>query len=174
MAAAGSNYQVIYRNTGAAEGYSGNANTYIDSGMIYSAEIHMVGSPDLFIKNASGSLYVYRNGSSTGVFLDTSNQWNAANFILTSDERLKQNIRPINCSPIDIDYKQFEMIDNPNQLRYGVIAQELEKTNPELIRVNKDGYLSVAYTDLLIKEIDYLKKKVEELEKRIENLEKIH
>lgn len=93
----------------------------------------------------------------------------AANFILGSDRRFKTSIKPIILKGIDIEYKQFELKSDPGQIRYGVIAQDLQKINPELVRTDKDGMLSVAYIDLLIKEVSYLKYKVAELERRFDN-----
>ena len=88
------------------------------------------------------------------------------NFSL-SDARLKTKIQPISLDPVEAAYKEFEMIDTPGIKRYGVIAQELIKTNPELVRC-EEGIYSVNYIDLLIKEIAILKAKVEELEKKIQ------
>jgi hypothetical protein len=92
----------------------------------------------------------------------------ATNFNLSSDETLKTNIIPIQKESIDIEYKEFELISQPGQKRYGVIAQELQKTNPELVRTDADGLLNVAYIDLLIKEIASLKERVAELERKNE------
>jgi len=89
------------------------------------------------------------------------------NFLLGSDERLKTNIEPLSLTPVNVEYKQFELISEPNQLRYGVIAQELQKEHPELVRTEENGMLSVAYFDLLIKEIAYLKNKIAELENKL-------
>lgn len=91
----------------------------------------------------------------------------ATNFILTSDARCKSNVSSISLAPVNVDYKQFEIINEPNQLRYGVLAQELQTINPELVRTDCNGYMSVAYIDLLIKEVAFLKYKVSELEKKI-------
>lgn len=91
----------------------------------------------------------------------------ANNFILTSDVRCKTNISPISITPLNINYMQYELCDEPSRLRYGVIAQELEAISPELVRKNCDGYLSVAYIDLLIKEIAFLKQRITELERKI-------
>jgi hypothetical protein len=96
-----------------------------------------------------------------------SSTMKATNFLLGSDERLKTNIEPIELSEINIEYKQFELLSEPNQLRYGVIAQELLKEHPELVKTDENGMLSVSYFDLLIKEIAWLKNKIIELEKRI-------
>lgn len=88
----------------------------------------------------------------------------ATNFIMPSDKRLKTNIQSISLQPINIDYKEFEMNSVLGEKRYGVIAQELQKTNPELVCTDDKGYLSVKYIDLLIREVASLKQRVKELE----------
>ena len=93
--------------------------------------------------------------------LDTSGNLTANNFILSSDKRLKKNIKNVDAdNHVNAQWKTFEM-KNSKQKRYGVIAQELEKTNPEFVRVKDDGMKSVAYIDLLIA-------KIAELEARLE------
>ena len=89
----------------------------------------------------------------------------ATNFILSSDERLKENIEKACDNRIKADWKTFELKTEKGQKRYGVIAQELEKTNPEFVREDTQGFKSVAYIDLLIA-------KIAELEARLEKLEK--
>ena len=83
------------------------------------------------------------------------------NFILSSDERLKKNIEEVDNKSIKADWKTFELKTEKGQKRYGVIAQELEKTNPEFVREDAQGFKSVAYIDLLIA-------KIAELEARLE------
>jgi len=85
----------------------------------------------------------------------------ATNFILSSDKRLKENIQDLKPKHLDIKWKSFELKSEPGVNRAGVIAQELEETNPEFIREDKDGLKSVAYIDLLIT-------KIAELEARLE------
>ena len=89
----------------------------------------------------------------------------ATNFILSSDKTLKDKIKNIKASHVDIKWKNFELISEPGVKRSGVIAQELEEKHPEFIRTDKDGLKSVAYIDLLIT-------KIAELEARIKKLEK--
>ena len=90
----------------------------------------------------------------------------AANFILGSDRRYKRDIKAIDYSGVDqIKFVQYSMkSDSTNHKRYGVIAQDVEKTNPELVYTDEKGGKSVAYIDLLIK-------KIAELEERIKSLE---
>ena len=85
----------------------------------------------------------------------------ATNFILSSDETLKENIKDIDNKHIDVNWKNFELKSEQGIKRAGVIAQELETKHPEFVRTNKDGLKSVAYIDLLIA-------KIAELEARLE------
>jgi hypothetical protein len=91
----------------------------------------------------------------------TAGTMTATNFILSSDKRLKENIEKACDNRIKADWKTFELKTEKGQKRYGVIAQELEKTNPEFVREDTQGFKSVAYIDLLIA-------KIAELEARLE------
>ena len=86
----------------------------------------------------------------------------ADDFVLNSDIKLKQNIELYKPQFLDIEYKQFELKNNPEQKRFGVIAQDLQKVCPELVHDNL-GYLSVSYIDLLIREVAYLKEEIKKL-----------
>ncbi len=111
------------------------------------------------------------NGYATRMFMGAtgatvfSNTVTATNFILSSDERLKENVKKVCNNRVKADWKTFELKTDKGQKRYGVIAQELEKTNPEFVREDSEGFKSVAYIDLLIA-------KIAELETRIQKLEK--
>ncbi len=112
------------------------------------------------------SLNYYAGGTST-VFSVTSagvgtfsSTVTATNFILSSDRNLKDNIAPISTESLNIDYKSFSLKSDPNQKRYGVIAQEVEVDYPELVYTDKEGVKSVAYIDLLIREIAALKERI--------------
>jgi hypothetical protein len=89
---------------------------------------------------------------------------NAAAFTQTSDERLKTKITDLSCDNINVSWKSFEMKDNEGEKRVGVIAQELEKSHPEYVNTNDEGFKSVKYIDLLIA-------KIAELEARLKKIE---
>jgi len=92
----------------------------------------------------------------------------ATDFIGTSDERLKTDIKPFKSKKIDTHYKTFRFISDKNkQLRVGVIAQELEKANPEFVRTNSEGIKSVSYIDLHSAEIAQLKEENLELRHKL-------
>jgi len=111
---------------------------------------------------AGGAVMVMNRTNNNTTFTGTVT---GTNFILSSDERLKKNIEEVDNKSIKADWKTFELKTEKGQKRYGVIAQELEKTNPEFVREDSQGFKSVAYIDLLIA-------KIAELEARLEKLEK--
>lgn len=98
----------------------------------------------------------------TGAVTNTST-FTATDFILSSDRRLKKDIRPlkdINWAN-QIDFVGYRFKNDPSQrLRYGVIAQEVEKYAPELVHTAEDGTKSVSYIDLLIVKNQHLQQQV--------------
>ena len=116
---------------------------------------------ELFVVNAEKETSLYYNKvkkletTNTGILI--TGTATASNFIIGSDKRLKTNIIPISEEEIQIDYMQFERKDDLGRIRYGVIAQELELGNPELVYTDEKGMKSVGYIDLLVREIVYLK-----------------
>lgn len=93
--------------------------------------------------------------------LDRFGNFTANDFIQSSDERLKSNIKPLENKPIKADWKSFEMKDRK---RVGVIAQELEQNHPEFVHTNEKGYKSVSYIDLLVAKIHELENRIKQLE----------
>ena len=86
---------------------------------------------------------------------------------ISSDRRLKTNIEPIQKSIKSLKPFQFTYNSQPDSLRYGFIAQDVQSTFPEMVREDKDGNLSVNYIDTIALLLDNQQK----LEKRIEILE---
>ena len=122
------------------------------------------GSNDWSVAGSAGVLNFTSYAAS--ISFGTTGNITAANFILSSDRRLKQNIKPITFSNIgQIKFVQFDMKnDSSHRTRYGVIAQDVEKIAPELVYTDSKGIKSVGYIDLLIA-------KIVELEERIKRLE---
>ena len=130
-----------------------NANT---SGSPTNPYIKFVSFPSGVILSTSGVLSAVQT-------FTVSSTITASNFILGSDFRLKNFITPLTPKELNVDYKSFEMKNEPGQLRYGAIAQEVEEKHPEFVRTDADGYKSIAYIDLLVGEIAYLKEEVKRL-----------
>jgi hypothetical protein len=104
------------------------------------------------------------NGAATFVSSVT-----ATNFILSSDERKKQNIERIKINDeIDsIELKQFTFKeDEDKRTRYGIIAQEVEELMPELVFTDEEGNKSVGYIDFLIMKIAKLEERIKEIENK--------
>jgi len=99
----------------------------------------------------------------------------------SSDERLKENIKPIqepvkktkSISGVEFDWNEtLQSIYKGHDI--GVIAQEIEKVLPELVTTREDGYKAVKYEKivaLLIEAIKEQQSSIEKLESRIERLE---
>lgn len=86
-----------------------------------------------------------------------------------SDKRLKQNIEKIQ-NPLKILKKLNGYTFTMNKERHiGVIAQEVQKALPEAVRETENGYLSVAYGNM----VGLLIETNKELLKRIEVLEHV-
>jgi len=114
---------------------------------------------------ANGSLLTFSvTAAGSATFVGTVT---GTNHLISSDKRLKENIKSIGLQPVAVEYKSFNLISEPTQPRYGVIAQELAETHPELVRTDDKGIMSVAYTDLLCLEVANLKAEVKELKQMI-------
>lgn len=97
----------------------------------------------------------------------------SGNFTLSSDIRLKENIKRLeNLDWVDkINFYNFNYKkDLTKTKRFGVIAQEVEKVQPDLVKI-QDGVKTVSYIDLLITKVARQDEVIEQLLKRIEKLE---
>lgn len=104
---------------------------------------------------------------------DASSDLYAHNFILSSDFNLKKNIKPLQNTDWtnEIDFKQFQFKDDPKKkVRFGVIAQDIEKLAPDLVSTDEQGNKAVAYIDLLIAKIAEMDKRIKELEYKLKEV----
>jgi len=117
--------------------------------------------------NNSSSLY---DTAAKFTFQASTGYLKADDFIINSDIRKKKNITDFELVRLDTKYKSFQFKEGEGGIRFGVIAQELQKTNPELVREDDKGFFSVTYIDLLVREVAYLKQENDKKEKTIEDL----
>jgi hypothetical protein len=121
----------------------------------------------LNIPNYKTRAYVPYAGATANVSIG-SYTMTASNFCLSSDRRLKTDIHYLHKSDyLPVNFVSYRMKSEPNLVRYGVIAQDIERVNPELVQTDEQGIKSVSYIDLLIL-------KVAELEDRVRRLENRH
>ena len=124
----------------------------------------------------SGSLGVGVAPNATDGRIDASNDIVAYS---TSDQRLKENVTPIEnalekvktLTGVEFDWKEETAhVHGYHGHDVGVIAQDVQAVLPEAVRTNDSGYLSVRYEKmiaLLIEANKELAARVEELEKKL-------
>ena len=104
------------------------------------------------------------------------NAWLAGTLTQASDARLKTNIHPIK-NALDnlsrLNGYTYNWIDKQqdNDTQMGVLAQEVQKVYPDLVKTNASGNLSVNYSGLipvLIEAIKDLQKQIDDQRKLIE------
>jgi len=135
-------------------------------------------SGDLFeVSDISGIPILTVNASGTVTIDDTLHVTGDVIAYYSSDERLKDNVKPIE-NAIDkirmISGYEFDWNSSSKNEGHdiGVIAQEVEKILPEVVTTRSNGYKAVRYeklTALLIQSNKELIEKVEELEKKLNN-----
>lgn len=106
---------------------------------------------------ASGGITVTGDGTAT--------DWN-----LSSDERLKYDIEPLGNYEITTNWVKYKWKDTDRE-DIGVIAQDLEKTNPEFVKHDDEGMKSVSYTKLLVAKMAEKDTQIKSLQFRLEQLE---
>ena len=114
-----------------------------------------------FAGGGAGEVFTMLNSTGATTFTNTVT---ATNFILSSDERLKENIKTLKPKTISAEWKSFNA-KNDDSYRTGVIAQDLEIKHPEFVETNDKGFKSVKYIDLLISKIAELEHRIKQLEK---------
>ncbi|MEZ4685096.1 MAG: tail fiber domain-containing protein [Bacteroidia bacterium] len=145
---------------------------------------------DLVPYGGSGLAYDLGNNTSTEHWDDVV----AADYITYSDQRLKSQITALPAGLAEVlklkpvQYRYVPEVTPDNRLRYGLLAQDVEKifpnmvieedvdVNPEtgLVERKKQEYKSMTYTDLipvLIQAIQDQQQHIQLLEGRIEQLE---
>ncbi|WP_299886163.1 tail fiber domain-containing protein [uncultured Lacinutrix sp.] len=163
----------IYTNAIEAQSERGTGSTSIiignDGNYGANDEIHFVTDGDSQVNITDGLLYVAGSIEYTGTITDVS------------DRRLKENIKPVE-KVLDklnqINGYSYNMInDKSKQREYGVMAQDVLKVFPEMVKELKDkeGYYGVNYIQLipaLLEGIKEQQKLIDNQNVEIENLKK--
>lgn len=125
-----------------------------------------------------GNTFYFRNNNNGTIAKIESNGNMEISGMLTenSDIRLKTNIEALSnvLSRIDkiqpVKYDFIDQINHPSMRQIGFSAQEIQKVFPELVSQNKDGYLSVAYTNMTAVLLQAIKEQHEIIETQQKNI----
>ena len=97
----------------------------------------------------------------------------AADFVSTSDERLKDNIETVTDPINKVKELRGVTFDKDNRTQIGVIAQEVEEVIPEVVLTGADGYKSVAYGNIVGLLIEAIKDQQYEIEQMKQEIDRI-
>lgn len=122
------------------------------------------------VLNTAGQVGV---GKTPSYSLDTNGDIRANSTVYTSDARLKKDVSTLD-NALELVTKlrgvHFEWIkpadDGQKGVQTGLIAQEVEKVYPELVRTDKEGWKSVNYASLVAPLIEAVK----ELKAMLDNI----
>jgi hypothetical protein len=161
----GANYMLSYNTTTSELTYSTSVNAW-----------------NLFLTGATGATGGTGNANKTSNNVYCNNVYAlsavyANNVALTSDYRIKENVRSLDNIKFQVDYLNPVTFINKQTKKHdiGLIAHELQEIYPELVSGEKDGpeTQTVNYIGLipiLINEIKNLKNKNNILEDEIKNI----
>jgi len=154
--------------------YTGSERMRIDSrgdvsiGLAADADVRL----SVYDSTLEGNVFRIRdNASYCDADPDASVIWTCG-----SDARLKTNIRdtkPVLDDLMKLSIRDFALKESGEE-ETGVIAQEIEKVMPELVKVRDDGYLGVSEINSwkLIKAIQEQQKQIDELKAELKNFRK--
>jgi hypothetical protein len=162
-----------------------NSNGSIPTGYgIYIDSVQATNKWSLYVSDPAAPSYFAGNvgigTASPGYKLDVRGLVASNGQVLTSDSRFKKNLLPIEGSlskirkleGISFEWKTEEYKDRgfPDGRQYGVIAQQVEKVLPEIVKVGPDGSKSVAYTEIIPVLIEAIKEQQKTIEKQQEEI----
>lgn len=116
--------------------------------------------------------------NTSSVYISGGTQLNATDFNVTSDARLKENIKPVSKRQVraivdGVDVKSFNYLSSPERTTLGVMAQDLKKANTVLgdilVFEDSDGMLGIHENKLVYLLWDYVK----QLNSRVLELEEV-
>ncbi len=109
--------------------------------------------------------------------VDVTGTVSAGGSVLTSDERLKTNIKPLDSADSlakiqNIQGKTYNLkSDEDRNTQYGVIAQEIEQILPELVSEGQDGIKKVNYIGVIPVLVEAIKEQQKQINSFIARLD---
>src|SRR5690606_6703856 len=118
-----------------------NDNLQLSFGNVGDMRLFHDGTNNAIMLN-NGNLQIRDGATTRFTFERTTGNLTATNFILSSDRRLKKNIKNYDPKPLNLKYRTWEWKKDGRPGK-GFIAQEVQKTNPEYVVEGSDGMLAV-------------------------------
>jgi Chaperone of endosialidase len=176
-APAGSNVQShLILSTSANSGSMGGV-TWVGTGLSGEQRTGFIGNVYETVNQTRLTFYTRDNAGALNerfYIQGTGNAWLAGTLTQASDARLKKNIQPLSSTLKNLNqingytYNWInEQKDSEQQI--GLLAQEVQKIYPQLVKQNDKGELSVNYTGL----VPVLLEGMKELQKQIDELKEI-
>ena len=133
------------------------------------------GGGGIFLNWFSGSGLNIGNGAGGPVcsFYNNGDALLTGTLTKNSDARLKKNIQPLTTSLTDLiqltgyTYNWKDARKNPEQ-QIGILAQEVQKIYPQLVKTSAEGTLSVNYMGLIPVMIESIKEQQRQIEKLVQ------
>jgi hypothetical protein len=90
----------------------------------------------------------------------------ATGFFESSDKRLKKQIEA-NYAPQSVQDIQTYLYEKDGKIEAGYYAQEVQKIMPYAVTEGKDGFLAVAYNQVLVSKVQYLENELKALKNEL-------
>jgi hypothetical protein len=116
------------------------------------------------------SLYVAGSAYTTGTWGGSDIRWKKN---LTEIEPVISNIMNINCYKFNWRTDEFPEMKFDNDTQIGLVAQEVEKLFPELVRTDENGFKAIAYDKLSVLLLQGMKEQQMEIESEKSENQKI-
>ncbi|MAG91076.1 hypothetical protein CMO83_00195 [Candidatus Woesearchaeota archaeon] len=141
----------------------------LDAGL-FEILIDDTGGTDIAIQSDGDIILAPDTGGNVGIGttspaekLDVNGNVLAVAYFYSSDERLKTNIKPLDGLKIISGLNGFSFDWRENGIHdLGLVAQDVERTLPELVSTNSDGMKSVKYGSLIAPLIESVKQLMEQ------------
>ncbi|MBW1898139.1 MAG: tail fiber domain-containing protein [Deltaproteobacteria bacterium] len=158
-----------------------------ESDVANGGDVNIKGGTSQFSEGDGGNIILTPgSGETDGLVIVNGSGTYSGTWTQSSDERFKKNIEPLRNSIDKIEQlngvsyelrkEEFPEKNFSNRKQIGLIAQDVEKVLPELVRTDSEGYKSVAYQNMvpvLIEAIKEQQDEIEDLNNRIIKLERM-
>jgi len=135
-------FNALASSTGSANKALGD---FAGSNVTTASNVICIGLPGADVDNSCfiGNIFNSTSSGGTAVFVNTNGRLGT----MTSSRRFKENIKPMDnaseallaLKPVTFRYKKQIDPEGTNAIQFGLVAEDVEKVNPDLVVRDKDG-----------------------------------